>query len=72
MFYIVNIQRPYNEHDIGSVEFQRIIRRYVIDVSELTFDQYQTFKGTLYAFDLLDELVPSDISRYVVRFCLDA
>lgn len=71
MFYIVNIRRPYNEHDIGSVDFQRIIREYVIDVSELTYDQYQTFKGALYAFDLLKDLVPSGTSQYVVRFCHD-
>lgn len=71
MFYIVNIRRPYNEHDIGTAEFQRIIRDYLIDVSELTFDQYQTFKGALYAFDLFKDLVPSDTSHYVVRFTPD-
>ena len=71
MFYIVHIRRPYNEHDIGTTEFQRIVRDYLIDVSELTFDQYQTFKGTLFALDLLKYLIPSDASSYVVRFCPD-
>lgn len=68
MFYIVDVRRPSIEYDIGTVKFQRIIRDYLIDVSELTFDQYQTFKGTLYAFDLLKDLVPSDTSNYVVRY----
>lgn len=71
MFYIVNKGRPYNEHDIGTTGFQRIMRECVIDVSELTYDQYQTFKGTLFALDLLKELVPEDTSSYVVRFTPD-
>lgn len=71
MFYIVDVRRPYSEYDIGTAEFQEIIQDYIIDTSELTYDQYQTFKGTLFAFDLLKELVPSDTSSYVVRFCPD-
>ena len=68
MFYIRDVRRPHIEHDIGTAEFQRIIRDYLIDVSELTFDQYQTFKGTLYAFDLLKDLAPSATAHYVVRY----
>lgn len=71
MFYIVDVCRPYIEYDIGTAEFQEIIQEYIVDTSELTNDQYQTFKGTLFALDLLKELVPNDMSRYVVRFCPD-
>ncbi len=71
MFYIVDVRRPYSKYDIGTTAFQRIIQDYIIDTSELTNDQYQTFKGTLFALDLLKELIPSDTSSYVVRFCPD-
>lgn len=71
MFYIVDVRRPYSEYDIGTTEFQEIIQGYILDTSELTYDQYQTFKGTLFALDLLEELVPSDTSSYVVRFTPD-
>lgn len=68
MFYIKDVRRPHIEHDIGTAEFQRIIQDYLIDTSELTYDQYQTFKGTLFALDLLKDLIPSDTSHYVVRY----
>ena len=68
MFYIVNMRRPYDKFALGTEGFERIIRDYIINISELTYDQYQTFKGTLYAFDLLRELVPDDTSGYVVGF----
>lgn len=71
MFYIADTHRPYSQHAVGTTGFQRIMREYVIDVSELTNDQYQTFKGTLFALDLLKELVPDDTSSYVVRFTPD-
>lgn len=71
MFYIVNMRRPCDKFALGTEEFERIIRDYIIDISELTYDQYQTFKGTLYAFDLLRELVPDDTSGYEVRFSPD-
>ena len=68
MFYLENKRRPQGKFALGTEEFERIIRDYIIDISELTYDQYQTFKGTLYAFDLLRELVPDDTSGYVVGF----
>ena len=71
MFYIADTHRPYSQHGIGTAGFQRIVCEYVVDVSELTNDQYQTFKGTLFALDLLKELVPDDTSSYVVRFTPD-
>lgn len=71
MFYIVNILRPYDEYVIGTKEFERILRNYVIDISELTVAQYETFKGTLFALDLLKELIPSVMSHYELRFTPD-
>lgn len=71
MFYIVNIQRPHVEFEPGTVEFVDILQSYILDVSELAFDQYQTFKGILFALDLLKELVPDVTSDYVVRFTPD-
>lgn len=71
MFYIVNMRRPYDKFALGTVEFERVIREYVIDISALSTAQFQTFKGTLFALDLLKELVPSGTSNYVVGFSPD-
>lgn len=71
MFYIIDVQRPHFEVALGTAEFERIIYRYVIDISELTVAQYETFKGALFAFDLLKELIPDDTSKFVVRFYPD-
>lgn len=68
MFYIVNLLRPFNKAVLGSKEFEDIIRDYVIDASELSHDQYQTFTGALLALDLCREFTPDDSSHYVVRF----
>lgn len=68
MFYIVNIQRPFTKAPLGSEEFKDIIRDYVIDVTELSHDQYQTFVGALTVLDLYKEFIPDDRSHYMVRF----
>lgn len=67
MFYIENRGRPHGKIVLGSVEFKRTIHNYFLDIRELSTDQYQTFKGALFAFDLHGELEPNDWSDYVVR-----
>lgn len=71
MFYITNLLRPYTKAPLGSKEFEGIIRDYVIDTSELTYAQYQTFVGALAVLDLYKEFIPDDSSHYVVRFSPD-
>lgn len=68
MFYIVNLLRPFTKAPLGSKEFKDIIRDYVIDVTELSHDQYQTFIGALSVLDLYKEFIPDDSSHYMVRF----
>lgn len=71
MFYVVNMQKPHLEIVLGTDRFKRIIHNYILDISELTTTQYETFIGTLFALDLLNELSPDDMSSYVVRFSPD-
>ena len=71
MFYMENIDRPCGKIALGTEEFDRVIRKYVVNINELTTTQYQLFKGTLFALDLFKELVPNDRSSYVVRFSPD-
>ena len=71
MFYIEKVIGDYVKAALGTKEFERIIRRYVVDISELTTTQFQTFIGILTVLDLYEELLPSDISSYVVRFSPD-
>lgn len=71
MFYIVNLLRPFTKAPLGSKEFKAVIRNYVIDTSELTYAQYQTFVGALTVLDLYREFIPDDSSHYVVRFSPD-
>lgn len=71
MFYLENKDRPQGKIALGSVEFERVIREYVINISALTTTQYQTFLGTLIALDLHEELLPSVWSSWVARFSPD-
>lgn len=71
MFYIANLLKPFTKAPLGSKEFENIIRDYVIDASELSHDQYQTFTGALVALDLYKEFIPDDSSHYMVRFSPD-
>ena len=71
MFYIENKDIPQGKIALGSVEFERVIHRYVINTNALTTTQYQTFIGTLIALDLYEELLLSIRSSYVVRFSPD-
>lgn len=68
MFYIVNLLKPSPKAPLGSKEFENIIRDYVIDVSELSHAQYQTFIGALSVLDLYKEFIPDVSSHYVVGF----
>ena len=71
MFYLENREIPQGRLVLGSKQFERILRNYVIDTSELTTAQYETFKGTLFALNLHKELIPSVCSWYVVGFVPD-
>lgn len=71
MFYFTHRMSPQDEIPLGTEEFKRIITRYVVDISGLSDAQYQTFKGTLLVFDLLDQLIPSTASYYSVGFSPD-
>jgi hypothetical protein len=71
MFYLENKGRPQGKIVLGTEEFERVIREYVINVYELTTTQYQLFIGTLIALDLYKELIPNYGSGYVARFSPD-
>ena len=71
MFYLENKDRPQGKIALGSVEFERVIREYVININALTTTQYQTFIGTLIALDLHEELLPSVWSSWVARYSPD-
>lgn len=75
MFYIeyVNetIEKPYDKFILGTVEFERAIRMYFLNIGELTATQLQTFMGTMFVLGLHDEFMSSTHSSYVVRFSPD-
>lgn len=72
MFYIANLLKPLSPNAaLGTKEFEDTIRNYVLDTSELSPDQYQTFTGALAVLDLYRELVSDDSSHFMVRFTPD-
>ena len=71
MFYIEKTVGDYVKAALGTDEFENILRKYVVDISELTTSQYRDFKGILIVLDLYTVLYPNNLSSYVVRFSPD-